>query len=196
MWQVLGMTLALLVWPAFALSHDAPHDQRLPTIGPAPDFTLTSQDGTSVRLSDFRGKAVALTFIFASCTDTCPLLTDKMARVQDQLGQLFGSKIAFISITVDPEQDTPEVLKQYAQGFSANLAGWTFLTGDPAAIRDVERRYGVFVERTSDGDINHTFLTSLIDSQGMLRVQYIGVRFDLEEFQRDLLSLLDADESH
>ena len=70
--------------------------------GPAPDFTLTSQDGAVVKLSDFRGKTVAVTFIFASCTDTCPLLTDKMARVQDQLGHLFGTKIAFISITVDP----------------------------------------------------------------------------------------------
>jgi protein SCO1 len=194
MWQVLSITIALLACPALAFAHDASHDQRLPTIGPAPEFTLTSQDGAVVKLSDFRGKTVAVTFIFASCTDTCPLLTDKMARVQDQLGHLFGTKIAFISITVDPERDTLEVLKQYAQNFSANLAGWTFLTGSSAAIRDVERRYGVFVERTPDGDINHTFLTSLIDSQGMLRVQYIGVRFDLEEFRRDLLSLLDADE--
>jgi protein SCO1/2 len=116
-----------------------------------------------------------------------------MARVQDALGSDFGSRIAFVSITVDPKRDTPQVLKEYANNFGANLAGWAFLTGDPTAIRDVTNRYGVFVETTATGDINHTFLTSLIDSQGMLRVQYIGVRFDLEEFRRDLLSLLDAD---
>jgi protein SCO1 len=191
-----GLAFAILALSTLVLAHDAYSDQRLPTIGPAPDFALTSQDSTRVKLSDFRGKVVAVTFIFASCTDTCPLLTDKMARVQDQLGQLFGPEIAFISITVDPERDTPEVLKQYAQNFSANLAGWTFLTGNSAAIQDVERRYGVFVEKTSEGDINHTFLTSLIDSNGMLRVQYLGVRFDLEEFRRDLLSLLEADQQH
>jgi protein SCO1 len=190
------MTFVMLAQTAIAVAHDTAREQRLPTIGPAPEFTLTSQDGHSVRLSDFRGKAVALTFIFASCTDTCPLLTDKMARVQDQLGPLFATKVVFISITVDPNRDKPAVLKEYAENFGANLAGWVFLTGEEVAIRDVERHYGVFVEETAGGDINHTFLTSLIDPQGMIRVQYIGVRFDLEEFRRDLLSLLDPSEQH
>jgi protein SCO1/2 len=95
-------SLALLAWPCLALAHDSKRDERLPVIGPAPGFTLTSQDGQSVSLGDLRGKAVAVTFIYASCPDTCPLLTDKMARVQDALGADFGSKIAFVSITVDP----------------------------------------------------------------------------------------------
>jgi protein SCO1/2 len=194
--QILAMTFALLAQIVFAFAHDAPHEQRLPTIGTAPEFTLTSQDGNRVSLRDFRGKAVAVTFIFASCIDTCPLLTDKMARVQDELGNLFGNKIAFISITVDPKRDTPEVLKQYAENFGADLTGWAFLTGDEASIRDVARHYGVFVEGTADGNINHTFLTSLIDAQGMIRVQYIGVRFDLEEFRRDLLSLSGPNQQH
>ena len=77
-------------------------DARLPTIGPAPDFSLTSQDGATVSLDDYRGKVVAVTFIFTSCVDTCPLLTAKMAQVQDALGDGFGRKIAFVSITVDP----------------------------------------------------------------------------------------------
>jgi protein SCO1 len=188
----LCLTLALMAWSTLVAAHDAPHDERLPVIGPAPEFTLISQDGTRVSLADYRGKVVALTFIFGSCTDTCPLLTDKMARVQDALGADFGARIAFISITVDPKRDTPQVLKEYATNFGANLAGWVFPTGDPATIHDVERRYGVFVETTAGGDINHTFLTSLIDRRGMLRVQYLGVRFDLEEFRRDLLSLLDT----
>lgn len=186
------LLLALLSWPAHA--HDMPHDQRLPTIRPAPDFTLTSQDGNRVSLRDYRGRVVALTFIFASCTDTCPLLTDNMARVQDKLGSTFGSRIAFVSITVDPERDTPEALKQYAQNFGANLNGWAFLTGDPGAIREVERKYGVFAKKTPSGDVDHTFLTSLIDPKGNLRVQYLGVRFDLEEFRGDLLKLLDEAE--
>ncbi|WP_262267692.1 SCO family protein [Microvirga yunnanensis] len=184
--------LGLLSWPVHA--HDAPRNQRLPIIRTAPDFTLTSQDGHRVSLHDFRGKAVAVTFIFASCTDTCPLLTDNMVRVQDKLGSTFGSGIAFLSITVDPERDTPEALKQYAQNFGADLKGWAFLTGDPGAIREVERKYGVFAKKTPSGDVDHTFLTSLIDPKGNLRVQYLGVRFDLEEFRGDLLKLLDEAE--
>jgi protein SCO1 len=184
------VTLALLAAPLPAWAHEAPHEQRLPTIGPAPLFALTSQDGARVTLADFRGKAVAVTFIFTSCTDTCPLLTHKMALVQDELGSDFGRKIAFISITVDPERDTPEVLKEYAEAFEANLAGWAFLTGSPAAIREVTRKYGVFAAKAVGGEMDHTFLTSLVDPQGVLRVQYIGVRFDPDEFRRDLLSLL------
>jgi protein SCO1/2 len=137
-----------------------------------------------------RGKVVAVTFIYTSCTDTCPVLTALMALVQDKLGQDFGEKIAFVSITVDPERDTPEVLKQYADTFGADLKGWAFLTGDPAAIRYIIRRYGVFAAKNAKGEVDHTFLTSIVDRNSMLRVQYLGVRFDPDEFRRDLLSLV------
>ena len=162
----------------------------LPTIAPAPEFRLTSQDGAQVALADLRGKVVAVTFIYTLCTNTCPVLTPMMSFVQDQLGADFGAKIAFVSITVDPERDTPEVLKQYAQAFGANLAGWFFLTGRSDVIRDVTRRYGVFALKSANGDVDHTFLTSIVDRRGILRVQYLGVRFDPNEFRHDLLSLL------
>ena len=79
---------ALLIGPAPVQAHEAAHreEQRLPTIGAAPDFDLTSQDGAEVTLGDFRGKVVAVTFIYTWCPDVCPMLTDKMARVQDDLG--------------------------------------------------------------------------------------------------------------
>ena len=186
----LVMLAALLLVPV----HDAPHQtfkqQPLPKIAPAPEFSLTSQDGGRVTLADFRGKVVAVTFIYTLCTTTCPVLTPMMSFVQDQLGSNFGTKIAFVSITVDPERDTPQVLKEYAQAFDANLAGWAFLTGTPDAIRDVTRRYGVFASKTANGDVDHTFLTSIVDPRGFLRVQYVGVRFDPDELRRDLLSLL------
>ena len=187
-WLARVFLLALLAAPAHA--HDEPHDQRLPAIGPAPDFILTSQDGAPVSLRDFRGKVVAVAFIFASCSTVCPILTNTMAHVQDKLGPAFGPRVAFVSITVDPEHDTPDVLKRYAQNFDANLNGWAFLTGNPAVVHEVERKYGVFARKTPKGDVDHTVLTSLVDPDGILRVQYLGVRFDPEEFRRDLLNLL------
>ena len=189
-WPASVLLLALLVsWPANA--HDAAHNQRLPAIGPAPDFTLTSQNGVPVSLREFRGKVIAVAFIFASCTDICPMLTDNMARVKDKLGSAFGSDIVFVSITVDPERDTPEVLKQYAENFNADVKGWSFLTGDPAIVDEVGRKYGVIARKTANGDVDHTLLTSLVDPNGILRVQYLGATFDVEEFRGDLVSLMD-----
>jgi protein SCO1/2 len=184
------LILTLLVLPKSVLAHQDGDDERLPVIGPAPQFALTSQDGQPMALAAFRGKVVAVTFIYTGCPDICPLLTEKLAQVQDELGANFGAKIAFVSITLDPEHDTVEVLKQYAQLFGARPEGWAFLTGPPEAIRDVAHRYGVFFSRNQDGSIDHTQLTTLIDVDGQMRVQYLGVRFDPDEFRRDLMSLI------
>jgi protein SCO1/2 len=164
--------------------------ETLPKIGPASEFTLTSQQGKRIALKDLRGKVLAITFIFASCTDTCPLLTAKMAGIQNRLGSDFGPKVFFVSITVDPERDTPEVLKRYAAAHKANPVGWAFLTGTPTEIRDVAKRYGIFYKETPRGDVDHTFLTSLVDQSGILRVQYMGVKFNPDEMLTDLRSLL------
>ena len=169
---------------------DPPSEMRLPVIGPAPDFDLTSQDGKRVTLADLRGKVVAVTFIFTTCPDICPMLTSNMAQVQEALGDDFGKSVAFVSITVDPENDTPGVLKEYAEAFGADLGGWAFLTGDPSALKQVAQGYGVFAEKAVGGGVDHTLLTSIVDPRGVLRVQYIGYRFDLEEFRGDLLSLV------
>ena len=185
-----GVVLAVaLAWPVDAPCHESRKDERLAKIGPAPEFTLTNQDGKRIALKDLRGKVLAITFIFASCADTCPLLTATMAGLQDRLGAAFGPDIQFVSITVDPERDTPEALKRYADAHRANGYGWSFLSGTPAEIREVARRYGVYYRKTPSGDVDHTFLTSLVDRGGTLRVQYMGTRFNPDEMLRDLKNL-------
>jgi len=185
-----ALTLIVAAWSPAGMGHEDGKHARLSKIGPAPDFTLTTQDGHPLSLASLRGKVAVATFIYASCTDTCPMLTAKMAGIQKRLGSDFGSRVYFISVTVDPERDTPEVLGRYARTHGANLGGWAFLTGSPAQIRDVSRSYGIFVKKQERGDVDHTFLTSIIDPHGTLRVQYMGVRFDPEEMLRDIRSLL------
>jgi protein SCO1 len=177
------LLLGVLAAPACA-------EDALPTIGPAPSFALTAEDGKRVALADFRGKVVAVTFIYTGCPDICPTLTQKMAGVQDELGAAFGPRVDFVSITLDPANDTPEVLTTYAQAFGAKPAGWSFLTGAPAEIAAVTQRYGVVAVKNPDGFIDHTVLTTLIDKRGMMRVQYMGVAFDPREFRHDLESLM------
>ena len=150
------MVGAALVWLLPAFSH-AGESEALPRIRPAPAFTLITQEGTRLSLKDLRGKIVALTFIYASCDDTCPLLTAKMAGLQTRLGTDFGARVFFVSVTVDPERDTPEVLTRYAQVHGANLTGWAFLTGTLAEIRQVLRHYGIYYKKLPRGDVDHTF---------------------------------------
>lgn len=190
-WHIGMLTvLVALGWLVSVRSPTAGERDGLPQIGPAPEFTLTTQDGQRLSLTELRGKVVAVTFIYASCTDTCPLLTAKMAGLQAALGADFGPKVFFLSITVDPERDTPAVLQRYAQAHGVNFAGWAFLTGTPAQIRQVARQYGIYYKKTARGDVDHTFLTSLVDQSGTLRVQYLGVRFDPDELLRDLQTLV------
>lgn len=185
-------TLALLLAlsSAYVAAHQSKTTGRLPVVGPAPDFALTDQQGARKSLGDLQGRVVAVTFIYATCKDTCPVLTAKMALLQKKLGADFGRRVHFASITVEPEIDTPEVLRAYADRFGADPAGWSFLTGPSADIQQVVRRYGAFAKRVKAGDVDHLFLTSLIDRNGMLRVQYLGYRFDPDEMLRDLRSLL------
>jgi protein SCO1/2 len=182
--------LVILAAHTALLAHEGAEGAPLAKIGPAPGFSLTTQTGSRLSLSELRGKIVVVTFIYANCADTCPLLTAKLAGLQRRLGPDFGPRVFFASVTVDPEHDTPEVLKRYAAAYGAKPAGWAFLTGTPAEIRDVERRYGVFAQKNASGDVDHTFLTSLIDGNGVLRVQYLGVRFDPDEMLADIKSLV------
>jgi protein SCO1/2 len=189
-WSVGLVVLAVLGGPARLPGHEAKGDAGLAKIGPAPDFTLTTQMGARLSLRDLRGRVVAVTFIYTGCVDTCPLLTTKLAGLQARLGPDFGPRVFFASVTVDPERDTSEVLKRYAEAHGANPRGWAFLTGTPGEIRDLERRYGVFSRKNAGGGVDHTFLTSLIDRDGILRVQYLGVRFDPGELLGDIKGLL------
>jgi len=186
---------AVLSWMSLTNARDeaallASLETPLPKIAPAPGFTLTSQDGSQVSLADFRGKVVAVSFIYTRCTATCPVLTPMLSMVQRQLGSDFGRKIIFISVTLDAERDTPKVLKLYARAYGADPRGWAFLTGSPPVIQDITRRYGVFALKKESGEVNHSSLTSIVDQDGFLRVQYFGVRFDPGEFRRDLLRLV------
>jgi protein SCO1/2 len=190
-WRLRAALLALLAaWALQAWGHGSAAKGRLPTVGAAPEFALTDQSGERVALTDLRGKVLAVTFIYATCKDTCPILTSKMAVIQRKLGADFGPRVRFASITVEPEIDTPAVLKAYAAAHSADVAGWSFLTGSSAEIQDTVKRYGAFAKRVGPGDVDHLFLTSLIDRKGMLRVQYLGYRFDPDEMLRDLRALL------
>jgi protein SCO1/2 len=167
--------------------------ESLPRIGPAPAFSLVDQNGEAFRFKALHGKVVVVTFIFTGCSDSCPLLTAKLVQVSSMLGS-DAPAIKFVAITVDPMNDTPDVLKRYARLYSAPDEQFSFLTGDFEEIQEVVRSYGAYFNARGGRDVDHTFLTSIVDQSGTLRVQYLGWRFNPEEFLSDLKSLVHEDE--
>jgi protein SCO1/2 len=110
-----------------------------------PNVPLQTHDGRSVRFYDdlVKGRKVIINFTFTSCTGTCPRTAANLARVQDMLGDRIGRDIFIVSLTVDPDHDTPAVLKEYAETFKAR-AGWTFATGRREDIDAIRRRLGLY----------------------------------------------------
>lgn len=114
-----------------------------------PNVELVTQDGRKVRLYDdlLKGKSVAINVIFTDCKDVCPLETAMMVRLHELLGARMGRDIWFYSVSIDPERDTPAVLKAYAEKYGAPPRGWLFLTGKAQDIRIVTRKLGLLRAR-------------------------------------------------
>jgi len=109
-----------------------------------PNVTLTTHEGKSVRLYDdlVKDKIVVMNFMYTSCGNVCPLVTENLVKVQRQLAPRMGRDIFFCSFTLDPAHDAPSVLKDYSKLHRAAGPGWTFLTGTPSTMEMLRRRLG------------------------------------------------------
>lgn len=124
-----------------------------------PNIPLVTQDGKAVKFFDdvIKDRVVAVNFIFTSCTDSCPLETARLLEVQKLLGDRLGKDVFFYSISIDPETDTPAVLKDYAAKFGIDTRGWTFLTGKRDDITLLRQRLGLYMaelEGTKDHNLS------------------------------------------
>ncbi|MBI4611494.1 MAG: SCO family protein [Candidatus Rokubacteria bacterium] len=166
----------------------------LPVIRDAPPFALDRADGRRVRLADLRGKVVVLAFIYTSCTDTCPLISGKLATLQRRLQdkKLLRDRVVILSITFDPGRDRPEVLQRYAKGFRADPEGWLFLRATEAETQRLLREFDVWVRPAPDGEFDHADRIFLIDQAGRIREIYNQRLLAVKWVLRDVLSLLSA----
>ena len=166
--RVVWISLFAGLWAACHRSPD------IPSYYPLPEFSLTDQTGKAVTLHDLTGKVWVADFIFTNCGGTCPLMTDKMRKLQEAL----PPDIHLVSFTVDPSRDTPKVLAAYAQEHSANRDRWLFLTGDKEALYDICVR-GFRLPLDAEGGtpaepIAHSTRFVLVDKQGEIRGYYSG----------------------
>ena len=131
-----------------------------------PNVTLINQDGKPVRFFDdlIKDKVVAVNFMFTSCKDVCPLETARMREVQEILGERVGKDIFFLSISIDPQRDTPPVLKAYAQKYQAS-PGWMFLTGKAEDITLIRHKLGLLSPDSDPGNLKGHSMSLIIGNQ-------------------------------
>lgn len=148
-----------------------------------PDFALYDQDGRVVQSARFGGKQIMLNFIYTRCPDQtkCPAATLKMMAAQKLAAEAGVTNIEFISITLDPANDTPAVLKEYAAVRGIDTKNFSFLTGPESAIKDLLTQFGVAAQ-PNDTNLAHTLSTVLIDPAGKIAHREDGSAWEPKDF--------------
>lgn len=149
---------------------------------PAPAFELASGDGQVAALADFSDQVVVLHFVYASCPDICPLHAEKLAEVQAMINQTpMKDAVQFVSITTDPNRDTPDVLASYGPSHGLDAANWDFLTIQPGqdegATRALAEAFGHQFLKADDGYQTHGVVTHVIDGGGRWAANFHGLDF-------------------
>lgn len=167
----------------------APPMARTQLARATPDTVLMDQDGRRFGFAQARGKPVLIAFIYTSCHHVCPLIFDSVSAVQARAKAQGRADLAAIFVTVDPEIDTPEILKAYALRRGADLSTTVFLTGRDEDLRSVWEAFGLKVKRIGRGLVDHPPLTYLADANGVVRYRYLGGVLDSEAVLADLRTL-------
>ncbi len=181
--------------PIVMLSHPREvASERLQPLWVLPEFSLTERSGEAITLADLKGKVWVADFFYTTCPGPCPMLTSRLSTLQQRLGG--ETDVRLVSISTDPEKDTPEVLKLYAQKFGASER-WLFLTGEKAKIFDLANKGFKLtvvadpVDAGSPEPITHSTKLALVDREGIMRGFYEGTNeSSVEQLLRDIRTLL------
>lgn len=188
-------TIILLL--AISCSEKLPLDKDLTK----KSYNLINQDSSEVVFPDIiKGNITVIGFIFTHCPDICPMTTHNMYLTEKQLKEDGINNVKFIAISFDPERDSPEVLKKFAEARELDFKSWTLLTGEKNTITELLKRFDVKAIKTdefTDPEGNyeysmmHTDRISLIDENSRLKKNYKGSTLNIEELVKDIKTLED-----
>lgn len=169
--------------------------ESLPVLTEVPNFSLTRESGEAFSSAEsLRGHVWVANFIFTTCPSVCPTLTSQMGNLERRTR---GTDVRFVSFSVDPTTDTPEVLLRYARGHDANLERWAFLTGDASEMRAViEEGLRMRMGERADGDILHGAHFVLVDATGHVRGFYRNEGPEQERLVEDARRLSESTAAH
>ena len=170
-WGVLVVGMVAVIGTGLWARQERKPAVDLPVLYPAPEFQFTNQDGQAVTNEDLRGKVWVAAFIFTNCPDVCPMMAARMAALQKRVED---ESVKLVSFTLDPERDTEEVLKKYAQRIGARSGRWNFLRGPEDATYAMAKAMKITAipAKGEDGAIVHSERLILIDERGMIRGHY------------------------
>ena len=169
---------------------DSKNDYQLPKLGSIPSFEFTDSDGNLISQEELSGKVWVADFIFTTCTMACPVMTGNMNLIHKAFKN--NDKVRIVSISVYPEYDTPEILKEYASRYNANTNRWQFLTGPEENVKLVIKNG--FKMGDYEDIIFHSEKFALVDQNGNIRGYYIGMKTDdFKSFIKDIRSLLNGE---
>ncbi|EJL76205.1 SCO1/SenC/PrrC protein [Chryseobacterium populi] len=145
--------------------------KSLYTVMKVPDFKLTDQNNKKVTNKDMLGKVYLVEFFFSKCPTICPIMNSNMRAIEDEIN---NPEFGIISISIDPLNDTPEVLKQHAKRIGVKSPNWHFLTGDRDYIGNLADRFNIYVgDENDEGEsLNHSGMIALVDQEGNIRCRY------------------------
>ncbi len=168
----IGISFIILIFGIIAVPRiiDKLNGNDLVVIGAAPKFELTNQNNKKISNTAYNGKVYVVEFFFSTCPSICPIMNRNMVSIQDEF---FGNpNFGIASITINPENDTSEVLKKHATDLGANSVNWHFLTGNKDYIYDIANKgFNIFAAENSkvNGGFEHSGLFALIDKKGNIR---------------------------
>jgi protein SCO1/2 len=192
LWAVLVLTMVFIISAGVLMQRERARGESITPYGeahveplgplnvPVPAFTLVDQDSKPFTQKDMLGKVWIADFIFTHCGGPCPLMTSKLSQMQ---AKITNPNVHFVSFSVDPANDTPAVLKDYAKQFHADLNRWTFVTGDKTAVyAAINGMLMNVVPGTKDTPLEHDTKFELIDATGKIHSVYDS--YDLAELAK------------
>ena len=154
-----------------------------------PTFELVDQAGAVVKSETLRGRVLVVSFVFTTCAEACPLITAQLARTQSRVrAEKLDARVRFVSITLDPATDRPEVLRRYANAYGLDLASWHLLTGAADDVGRVVRAFGL--SATARERIVHGSLVVLVDEKGRIAERRTDLELDPDRLLGSLRKLL------
>ncbi len=171
-YSYIGISFIILVFGIWAVPKiiTTLSEPDLATIGKVPDFSFTNQDGKQITNEDFKNKVYVVEFFFTTCPSICPIMTESMLKIQNEF--LGNPKVGIASFSIDPEYDTPEILKEYAKNKGITKPQWHLLTGEKEQIFKLSNEgFNLYVGEGSevDGGFEHSGFFALIDQEGNIR---------------------------